>query len=124
MPRRLNTSYIERYNLTDRTLVAYKCRETPHLARGSRYYDTASCLAITYYNFSRAHRSLPLREGGGVRFRTPAQAARITDHRWTLRELLSHPEPVGRHEMKPPVLLRVWHEEAPAVLASQGFVAA
>lgn len=38
------------------------------------------------YNFLRAHRSLGAE-------RTPAMAAGLTDHRWTMEELLAYPVP-------------------------------
>ncbi len=51
------------------------------------------------YNVCRPHRSLRrLRNAGdptGGRWveRTPAQAAGLTDHRWSLHELLAYPVP-------------------------------
>ena len=54
-------------------------------------------LVGTVYNFCRAHRSLRLRGGaaGERRWveRTPAQAAGLTDHRWSVYELLSFAVP-------------------------------
>lgn len=51
-------------------------------------------LVGTVYNFCRAHRSLRLVESGANPERrwierTPAQAAGLTDHSWSLYELLS-----------------------------------
>jgi len=57
----------------------------------------------TVYNFSWAHRSLRLGGGSGAERRwterTPVQAARLTDRRWSLYELLRFavpPTPPGR----------------------------
>jgi hypothetical protein len=50
-------------------------------------------LVGTVYNFCRAHRSLRLVGSGATERRwierTPAQAAGLTDHRWSLYEVLS-----------------------------------
>lgn len=91
-PSRLNTSFVERYHLTDRGMLAFKQRLSSHLAQKPWHYDCASWLSITYYNFCRGHRML---EG-----RTPAQAAGVTIKRWTLKDLLSRP--VSRQHMLPP----------------------
>jgi hypothetical protein len=50
------------------------------------------------YNFCWPHDSLRVAAGAGEglkwRERTPAMAAGLTDHRWTMREWLSHPIPL------------------------------
>jgi len=43
-------------------------------------------LVGTVYNFCTPHRSLGAR--------TPAQAAGLTDHRWTMHDLLTFPVPL------------------------------
>jgi len=82
LPRRLNTSFVERYHTTDRHMVACKRRCTANLATDFAHYVAASWLAITTYNFCRTHRSLG---------RTPAQACGIADHQWSAAELLAAP---------------------------------
>lgn len=54
-----------------------------------------------YYHFARPHASLRQPLGDNLarrtrqrfRPRTPAQAAGLTDHRWTVQELLAYPAP-------------------------------
>jgi hypothetical protein len=71
----------------------------------------------TVYNFCRAHRSLRLRAENGATERrrierTPAQAAGLTDHRWSLYELLSFtvpPTPPKRRGRRPRWLSEAAH---------------
>jgi hypothetical protein len=80
----LNTAYIERLNATFRARLAALCRRTRGLCRRSEWLQAASYLIGTVYNFCTEHASLTLE---GTR-RTPAMAAGITDHRWSVAELL------------------------------------
>ena len=48
-------------------------------ARSGRTPCAALCLHFAWYNFVRVHKSLRM---------TPAMAAGLTDHIWTIRELL------------------------------------
>lgn len=56
-------------------------------------------LVDTVYNFCRPHRSLRRRQAADPRparrwiDRTPAQAAGLTDHPWSIHELLVFPVP-------------------------------
>ena len=89
----LNTAYIERLNGTFRARLAPLVRRTRALAR---HIDTLSCgmnLVGACYNFCTVHSSLTTREG---QRRTPAMAAGITDHLWSVRELLSYRVPPPR----------------------------
>ena len=86
LPSRLNTSFIERYNTTDRHMVAFKRRCTANLAAAFDHYVAASWLAITTYNFCRTHRSLG---------QTPAQACGLADHRLSAGQLLASPIDAG-----------------------------
>jgi hypothetical protein len=82
----LNTAYIERLNATFRARLAVLCRRTRGLCRRSEWLHAASYLIGTVYNFCTEHASLTL-EG---KQRTPAMAAGITDHRWSVAELMWH----------------------------------
>ena len=61
-----------------------------------------ACAAIEdmYYNLIRPHKTLRLKNenGGGRKWneRTPAMAAGLTDHIWTLKELFTTVV-IGRH---------------------------
>jgi transposase-like protein len=95
----INTAYIERLNATFRARLAALTRRT---RAGVHQHDTLEAgmwLVGTTYNFCRPHRSLrrplqaddsPARRWIG---RTPAQAADLTDHRWSVPELLLFPVP-------------------------------
>jgi len=74
-------------------------------------------LVGTVYNFCRAHRSLRLAgdsTAGERRWieRTPAEAAKLTDHCWSVYELLSFaipPAPLKRRGRQPRWLLEAAH---------------
>ena len=92
----INTAYIERLNATFR---AHLVRRSRGLARQNTTLHHGLYLIGTVYNFCTPHQSLRL-QGivGGHKWlsRTPAMAARITDHRWTMLELLSYRVPLPR----------------------------
>jgi transposase-like protein/IS1 family transposase len=96
-----NTAFIERINATFRGHVAALCRRTRALALRSQTLHQAMYLTGAIYNFCAEHASLRL-PGliGGHKYlgRTPAMAAGITDHCWTVEELLSHRVPLPRWE--------------------------
>lgn len=50
-----------------------------------------SWFATTYYNFCRSHLGLRLQEDERWRACTPAMAAGITDHVWSIREFMDYP---------------------------------
>lgn len=86
----LNTAFIERLNATFRCRLAALGRRTRNLARRERSLHAGMYLVGAVYNFCSYHASL-LSERGVKR--TPAMAAGITDHRWSLWELLWHRVP-------------------------------
>jgi hypothetical protein len=81
----LNTAYIERLNGTIRHRLAVLARQTRGLARQPEWLRASLYLIGTVYNFGTEHASL--RQADGTR-RTPAMAAGITDHCWSMEELL------------------------------------
>src|SRR5215475_12841647 len=108
---RINTAFIERVNLSMRQHVAAVGRRVTTLCKGEQGLHQQLALYHTYYNFCLPHASLrqPLPQplptnghGSAKRWqlRTPAMAAGLTDHVWTLREVLLFrvppwPQPVG-----------------------------
>jgi transposase-like protein len=97
----INTAYIERLNATFRACIFALVRRSRALARQTTTLHTAMYLVGTVYNFCTDHRSLRLAlllPGGRCHWvqRTPAIAAGITDHRWTVEELLSFRVPLPR----------------------------
>ncbi len=107
----INTAFVERLNLTIRQHVAAVGRRVSTLCKGEDGVRQQLALSHTYDNFCLPHASLcqPLLQpeptngsGSGKRWqpRTPAMAAGLTDHVWTLREVLLFrvppwPQPAG-----------------------------
>lgn len=88
----INTSYIERLNATFREHLTVLTRRGRAIAHQERVVQSAMYLVGCSYNFCWHHASLRLRAPAGAdhkwQERTPAMAAGLTDHRWTLSELL------------------------------------
>ena len=80
---KLNTSFIERLNLTIRQGSAYLCRRTICHARWKQRLEGHLELLRCYYNFVRPHRALKF----GRDIRTPAMQAGLTGRPLTLREI-------------------------------------
>jgi transposase-like protein len=89
----INTAFIERLNGTFRARVHNLARRTRCLARQSQTLQASMYLVGCVYNFCTEHDSLRL-PGliGGHRWlaRTPAMATGLTDHCWSVHELLSY----------------------------------
>lgn len=79
----INTAYIERLNATFRQRLTCLARRTRTLARTTQTVNAAMFLLGCVYNFCTPHHSLSLTTPT-----TPAMAAAITDHLWSVRELL------------------------------------
>jgi transposase-like protein/IS1 family transposase len=95
----INTAYIERLNATFRERLASLTRRGRALARCTPTLRHGMYLIGTVYNFCTYHASLRLTSPGPSSTggkRTPAMAAGITDHRWTVQELLAFPVPPPR----------------------------
>ncbi len=96
----VNTAYIERLNATFRARLAPLVRRSRATVRHLATLEGGMWLVGTAYNFSTPHRSLG--------HRTPAQAAGVTDHCWTIHELLTFPVPlpIVKRRGRPPRWLR------------------
>ncbi len=114
----INTAYIERLQATLRSRLVSLVRKTRATARQRATLEAGMWLVGTVYNFCRAHRSLRLvgsRAAQKRRWieRTPAQAAGLTDHRWSVYELLSFAVPPAtvpkRRGRRPRWLLEAAH---------------
>lgn len=88
----LNTAYIERLNGTFRERLAGLARRTRHLLRQQATLEAGMYLVGTVYNFCTRHASLT----SAQERRTPAMAAGLTDHCWTVAEMLTHQVPPAR----------------------------
>jgi transposase-like protein len=91
----LNTAYMERLNGTFRARLAPLARRTHHLVHRKELLHAGMYLVGALYNFCTVHGSLTL---AGGQQRTPAMAAGITDHCWSVRELLWYRVPPPRWE--------------------------
>ncbi|MDP8972835.1 MAG: hypothetical protein M3N45_06570 [Actinomycetota bacterium] len=116
----INTAYnIERLQATLRSRLAPLARRTRAAARQKATLEAGMWLVGTVYNFCRAHRAVRLSNDAGTVAgihhrieRTPAQAAGLTDHRWSLYELLIFavpPTPPKRRGRRPRWLLEAAH---------------
>ena len=79
-PSKVCTSYIERANLTVRTHCKRLARLTLAFSKKLDNFKAAIALHLAYYNFVKTHGSLRC---------TPAMEAGITDHVWSLAELVA-----------------------------------
>jgi hypothetical protein len=82
----INTAYIERLQATFRARLAPLVRRTRAGAHKHCTLEAGMWVVGSCYNFLWAHRSL----GEG---HTPAMAAGLTDHRWSMEELLTFAVP-------------------------------
>jgi IS1 family transposase/transposase-like protein len=100
----INTAFVERLNLTMRQHVAAVGRRVSTLCKGEDGLRQQRALYHVYYNFCLPHASLrqpvpqpiPTNGTGSAKMwqpQTPAMAAGLTDHVWTLREVLLYRVP-------------------------------
>src|SRR5712691_12686987 len=85
----LNTAFIERLNGTIRERLASLTRKCRHSASRLRTLHTGMYLIGCTYNFCVAHQELSKAKHTGYPC-TPAMAAGLTDHIWSLGELLRY----------------------------------
>jgi IS1 family transposase len=79
-PRHISTSYIERQNLSIRMASRRFTRLTNGFSKRADYHAAAVALYVAHYNFCRVHEALRI---------SPAMALGVTDHVWTIGELLT-----------------------------------
>ncbi len=101
----INTSFVERDNLTQRQSHRRLTRRTNGFSKEIAWFEKQLWLSTAYYHLVLPHHSLrqrleapePTRGTGTPRSWkpvTPAMAAGLTDHGWTTTELLSYRVPV------------------------------
>ena len=92
----INTAYVERDNLTSRQNNGRLVRKTLSHSKKKQYLQRHVELEDAIYNFVRPHGALRVRlrkpgaHGRRWQPRTPAMAAGLTDHIWSLEELLNY----------------------------------
>ena len=90
--RSINTSFLERQHLTDRHHNARKSRKTYRFSKDWRFHEASTYFTLYSYNFCWPVRTLrEAADEGPYRKRTPAMAAGLADHVWTMREWISFP---------------------------------
>ena len=92
----INTSSVERNNLTVRNGVSRLIRKTLNFSKRFDPLLMHLCLFFAWFNLVKPHDALKIEIGAGNkrwRQRTPAMASGITDHIWTLEELLRFKPP-------------------------------
>lgn len=99
--KQINTSYVERDNLTSRQSNGRLVRKTLSYSKKNYYLQRHLDLEDAVFNFVRPHQALRMTLPRPIlarkwHQRTPAMAAGLTDHRWTLEELLSYRIPPVR----------------------------
>src|ERR1700757_2949892 len=77
-PKHISTSYVERQNLTMRMSMRRFTRLTNAFSERVENHAQAVSLHYMHYNFVRIHKALRI---------TPAMAANVTDHLWSIEEL-------------------------------------
>jgi IS1 family transposase len=85
-PEKISTSYVERQNLTMRMGMRRYTRLTNAFSKKVENLGAAVALHFMFYNFARPHSSLGSKT-------TPAMAAGISDHVWSLDEIVGLLDP-------------------------------
>ena len=79
-PKYISTSHVGRQNLTMRMQIRRLTRLTNGFSKKWENLWAALCLHFAYYNFCRIHQTIRV---------TPAMESKLTDHVWTIEELLA-----------------------------------
>jgi IS1 family transposase len=88
----VNTCFVERHNGTDRNRCSRKVRKTYGFSKNWDAHRAATAFSYFSYNFCWPVRTLRVKgDDGRWRARTPAMAAGLTDHVWSLQEWLAFP---------------------------------
>jgi IS1 family transposase len=78
-PKHVSRSYVERCNLTMRMSMRRFTSLTNGFSKKAENHLAAVCLHFLHYNFARVHKTLRV---------TPAMAAGIADHVWSVEEIV------------------------------------
>ncbi len=78
-PDKISTSYVERFNLSTRMASRRFTRLTNGFSKKLENHRAAVALWVAFYNLCRVHETLRC---------TPAMALGVTDHIWTIAELV------------------------------------
>jgi IS1 family transposase len=78
-PKHVSTSYVERQNLTMRMSIRWFTRLSNGFSKKLQNHEASVALYFMYYNFCRIHRTTRV---------TPAMEAGLTDHAWSIAEMV------------------------------------
>ena len=87
----LNTAYVERTNLTSRQMNGRMVRKTLSFSKEEEMLRASCALEDLVYNLAKPVKSLRVEVNNDQRqweLRSPAMAAGITDHIWTIGEIM------------------------------------
>jgi hypothetical protein len=79
--KHVSTGYVERQNLTIRMHMRRFTRLTNGFSKKVENHTYALAIFYMHYNFCRIHQTLRV---------TPAMEASVTDHVWTIEEMLNN----------------------------------
>jgi hypothetical protein len=90
--RAVNTSFVERQNGTGRHRNARKARKIYRFSKAWRHHEAATYLSMYICNFCWPVRTLRIKDEQRCRQdRSPAMAAGLADHVWSISEWLTLP---------------------------------
>ncbi len=89
-----HTAYVERTHLTSRTMNGRLVRKTLSFSKELRFLKASTILEDAIYNFTRHVKTLRIElpnpsKRARWQQRSPAMAASLTNHIWTVKELLT-----------------------------------
>jgi hypothetical protein len=87
----VSTSYVERCNLTMRMHMRRFTRLTNGFSKKAENHTHAVSLHFMFYNFVRPH--MTLTKAAKAKKTTPVMACGLTDHVWTIEEVLGLMDP-------------------------------
>ena len=94
--RAVDTLFVERQNATDRHRNVRKTRKTYRFSKDWRHHESATYLTMDVDNFCWPVRTLRIKdEQGRWQERSPAMAAGLADHVWSIPEWLTFPSVRG-----------------------------
>lgn len=91
-PKDISTSLVERQNLQLRSCIKRMARLTNAYSKKKRNLDAAVALHVFWYNYGTVHGTLRT---------TPAMAAGLTRHVWTIEEMIA--EALTAADLPPPI---------------------
>jgi hypothetical protein len=97
----INTSFAERYHGTHRHFNARKKRKAYTFSKELSHHEACTWLVVVFYNIGwcvRTLRQMTQEDPPRYSQRTPAMAAGLTDHTWSMAELLRRPVYPPRHD--------------------------